>query len=142
VGHIGKLGPLPKMPGTWGSFAATLAAPLLFLPLPPLGRALALAAVLAVGVAACSSAERKYASKDPGCVVIDELWGQWIALLPLTTASPWWLMGVAFFAFRVFDVLKPWPACQLDRSVPGGLGVMLDDGAAGLYAMLCVWLLA
>ena len=77
--------------------------------------------------------------KDPGCIVIDEFVGQWLALLPLLlwprpSAVLW--TGVGFALFRAFDVLKPWPVSWADRSVKGGVGVMLDDLLAGALAAL------
>lgn len=75
---------------------------------------------------------------DPSIVVIDEIVGMWIALLFLPASLP--LSIAAFFAFRVFDVLKPQPARYLER-IPGGWGIMLDDVAAGIYANLACRLL-
>ncbi len=141
IGHLPRLGPLPKMPGTWGSLVAALAAPYCFLPLDPMSRAIVLIVLLFVGIAACSRAEKVMGIKDPGCVIIDEVWGQWIALLPLSASSPWWLIIAGFALFRGFDIFKPWPVKQLETTFPSGIGVMIDDGAAGLYALAGVWLL-
>jgi len=66
---------------------------------------------------------------DPSEVVVDELVGQWIALLSVPQELA--LYAVAFVLFRLFDIWKPWPIRWADRSVPGGLGVMLDDVLAG-----------
>lgn len=138
VATLGPAGRMPKAPGTWGSLAAVLAAPWLFCPLPLAARACALAVVLAAGTWAAHRAEKILGRKDPGCVVVDELLGQWAALLPFhlsgwTREMPLELAGL-FALFRLFDILKPWPVRAIERATPGGLGVMLDDLAAGLYA--------
>ncbi|NDV20175.1 phosphatidylglycerophosphatase A [Pseudodesulfovibrio sp. JC047] len=131
---LGPIGHFPKAPGTWGSLAAIVAAPWLFVSLPLWGRCLTLAVVLLVGIWACARAEIVFDKKDPGCVIIDELFGQWLALL-FFQGLPIWYLAVAFALFRFFDILKPWPVNWAERTFPGGLGVMLDDGVAGLYAM-------
>ncbi len=130
---LGPLGRLPKAPGTWGSAAAVLAAPWLFLPLPLAGRFLLLALVLGLGIWASTRAEAILDRTDPGCVVVDELLGQWAALLPLTTPAPLPLL-LGFALFRLLDILKPWPIRAVERSLPGGLGIMTDDLLAGLIA--------
>lgn len=140
--HISTLwlaGRMSKAPGTWGSFAALLLAPLLFLPLNLGWRVAVLTLVFPLGSLCASRAERMIGGKDPGCVVIDELWGQWIALLPLTNAHPGWML-LAFALFRLFDITKPWPVKASERWLPGGWGIMIDDGWAGLYALLGVLL--
>jgi len=131
---LGPIGHFPKAPGTWGSLAATVAAPWLFLPLPLAGRLAVLAGILAVGTWSASRAEIIFGKKDPGCVIIDELFGQWLALLFLAD-MPIWFLAVAFALFRVFDIFKPWPVKWAETAFPGGLGVMVDDGVAGLYAL-------
>jgi phosphatidylglycerophosphatase A len=55
---------------------------------------------------------------------------------------PIWFLGVAFVLFRIFDILKPWPVRWAETAFAGGLGVMADDGMAGLYALLCLHLIA
>jgi len=131
---LGPIGHFPKAPGTWGSLASVVAAPWLFLPFPLWGRIAILIGVLIVGTWACSRAEDVMGKKDPGCVIIDELFGQWLALL-FFTAMPIWYLGLAFVFFRIFDIFKPWPVKWAEDTFPGGLGVMLDDGVAGLYAL-------
>ena len=76
------------------------------------------------------------AVKDPGAIVWDEFVGLWIALAWLPDRWLWLVAGFALFRF--FDILKPWPVSYLDRNVGGGLGIMLDDVAAGLYALLVI----
>ena len=97
-----------------------------------------------VGVASAGSAEKILDRGDPGVVVIDEIVGVLIALaaVPLHPAAA--LAGFALF--RLFDIAKPFPVGWVDRHLHGGLGIMLDDVAAGLYALLVLhlglWLLA
>jgi phosphatidylglycerophosphatase A len=97
-----------------------------------------LALILALGAWAASRAEVILGQKDPGCVVVDELLGQWAACAPFhltgwTPATPWELLAL-FGLFRCFDIVKPWPIRAVERNVPGGLGIMLDDLVAGLFA--------
>ncbi len=135
---LGPIGHLPKAPGTWGSAAAVIAAPFVFLPLSPTVRCLILAALFIVGGLAASRAEAVIGSKDPGSVVIDEVLGQWMvfALFPIMTT---WQILLGFILFRLFDIAKPWPVKAAENWLPGGFGVMIDDLLAGLYAALCMW---
>jgi phosphatidylglycerophosphatase A len=72
--------------------------------------------------------------QDPGAIVIDEVAAQWLVLLP---APPHPLpYVVAFVLFRLFDIWKPWPVGLVDHRVHGGLGIMLDDLLAAVYAVL------
>ena len=130
---LGKPGP-----GTWGSVAAVLlwgATAWLFHPTPKgllvvvfIGIILSIAA----GVPAATIAARESGRHDPGFVVIDEVAGQWIALI----GSPVdWRHGlIALILFRLFDITKPFPARQLEK-LPDGWGIVFDDVAAGLYAL-------
>lgn len=138
---LGPVGHFPKAPGTWGSLASVIAAPWLFLSMPLWWRILALLAILAVGTWACGRAEIHYAKKDPGCVVVDELFGQWLTLLFMPGLHVGYLL-LGFVLFRIFDIFKPWPVKWAETAFPGGLGVMVDDGVAGLYAMACLHLIA
>ena len=125
-------GLLPKAPGTWGSLAALPFAIVIAALAGPWGL---LAAVLAVTVAGLWAADvyaARSADNDPGEVVIDEVAGQWLALVPAALDPR--LYAVAFLAFRFFDIVKVWPANWLDRNLKGGWGIMLDDLAAGVYA--------
>ena len=106
------------------------------MPLPFSGRLLLLLAVFVGGVIVSARAEILLQKKDPPEVVIDEVLGQWIACLPFASLALWEYLA-AFVLFRFFDILKPWPVRALE-SVGGGLGIMIDDAAAGLYAMLCL----
>ena len=92
-----------------------------------------------VGTWAASQAEKLSGTKDPSKVVIDEVAGQFIALLtvPFLVDPAWWAMILAFVLFRFFDIVKPYPARRLEN-LKGGLGVMADDLIAGVYAALGV----
>jgi phosphatidylglycerophosphatase A len=122
----------PWAPGTAGSLVGLA----LFVPLAsrawPVQLAAA-AAVTLVGALAGGRLATLVGKKDPGLVVVDEVAGQWITLigLPLTPV----VALVGFLLFRAMDIVKPWPARDLER-LPGGWGIMLDDVAAGLYAHL------
>jgi phosphatidylglycerophosphatase A len=125
-------------PGTAGTVAAIPFAVLFKqVPLPLFW--VVLAALFFAGVYLCGVASRMIGRHDPGNIVWDEMVGFWltVALLPVTWA--WWLAG--FIAFRLFDILKPWPIRWLDRHVSGGFGIMLDDVVAALYAMLVLAIL-
>jgi phosphatidylglycerophosphatase A len=100
------------------------------------------AALLLMGAWAATQAERHLGITDPGPVVIDEVMGMCVTMLAAPFTWPAALTG--FFLFRVFDIVKPPPARQLEQC-HGGWGIMLDDLAAGIYAWgalaLLVWLL-
>jgi len=131
-------GYLPTAPGTWGSLlAAGLAWPIAVAAgVPGLLAAAAVAAV--VGIWATGIYVARTGEDDPGPVVIDEVAGQWLTLAACPLDPLWWLAG--FVAFRVADIVKPWPASWIDRRMHGPVGVMLDDLVAGAYAALAVWL--
>jgi phosphatidylglycerophosphatase A len=125
-------GLLPKAPGTWGSLAALPLAFVLAELAGPRGLLIGALLVLIVGLWAADVYAAHSGSGDPGEVVIDEVAGQWLALVPAALDPR--LYAVAFLAFRFFDIVKVWPANWLDRNLKGGWGIMLDDVAAGLYA--------
>ena len=136
VASAGGVGFLPRAPGTWGS-ALALVAGAAILSLDG-QRTLIAATVLAV-VAGLWAIPRAGGDADPGWVVIDEVAGMWLAMLPLS--RPWPLgMLAAFGLFRLFDIAKPGPIGWLDR-MPGRVGVMGDDLAAGAAAAVLVALL-
>jgi phosphatidylglycerophosphatase A len=103
------------------------------LPLPYYAASVAIGLVLGVWV--CNWVVVQLRIADPGVAVWDEFVGLWIALAPLLwQPRGWpWVSG-GFILFRLFDIWKPWPVSWADRSVGGGLGVMLDDVFAGAYA--------
>lgn len=132
-------GRLKPAPGSWGSAAAL---PFAWL-LQSLGGPLLLGGAV---VAACAAAMwaiphflRHQPGEDPGEIVIDEVAGQWLTLL-LVPTDPW-LYLAGFAAFRVFDIVKVWPASCADRSLHGATGVLVDDLFAGLWGLLVMLLL-
>ena len=139
--RLGVAGLAPKAPGTWGTAIACLLAPYVFLPLN-FGLRIALLLVLfLLGAVAASRAEKLLERKDPGEVVIDELVGVWLVLLPFPNPS-FFMVLAAFVLFRIFDIAKPWPVKASESWLPAGYGVMIDDVVAGLWALLCLSLLA
>ncbi|MFP3869494.1 MAG: phosphatidylglycerophosphatase A [Syntrophobacteria bacterium] len=122
---------LPRIPGTWGTFAAI---PVVMLAHQADRQVQLLSAVLFVGAAVWISgkAEILLGGRDPGPIVIDEMCGFVITLLwlPLTL----WTISLGFVLFRCFDILKPPPIGSLERRLRGGWGVVMDDVAAGIYA--------
>lgn len=133
---VGGVGLLPLAPGSWGALVAMPAGWLLAM----MGGwvALLVGAVIAsaVGWVAAERYVKATGREDPPEIVIDEVAAQWLAL----TVVPMTLTGyvVAYFVFRLFDTLKPWPASWADGEVEGGAGVMLDDLFAGGYSLLAL----
>jgi len=125
-------------PGTWGSVAAVLLWGAYAWLLHPAAQTLLLALLagialtLVFGIPAATIAARESGRKDPQFVVIDEVTGQWIALLG--SPADWRHALIALVLFRLFDITKPFPVRQLER-LPEGWGIVLDDVAAGLYAL-------
>jgi phosphatidylglycerophosphatase A len=130
------IGRIKPGPGTWGSAATVLLWAGLAYTLPPLLRtpvAIALAAAITlIGIPAATQVSRGAGKKDPQFVVIDEVAGQLVALIAVPLAWKTFLAG--FILFRVFDIFKPPPVRQLE-ALPEGSGIVLDDVAAGLYAL-------
>lgn len=94
--------------------------------------------VLGAGIWAAGRACELLRDKDPSRVVIDEISGQMIALIPAAINPSLAAVTTGFVLFRVFDILKPYPIRSLER-LPRGFGVMCDDLLAGLYAGVLVW---
>ena len=136
---VGRLRPGP---GTWGSAATVLLWAAVSYAMSPNLRtpaAIALAAFITlIGIPAATRVARASGRKDPQFVVIDEVAGQLIALIAVPLAWKTFLAG--FILFRVFDILKPPPVRQLER-LPEGTGIVLDDVAAGIYALAIMQLL-
>lgn len=127
------VGYVPFAPGTFGSAAGLIIWWLL--PASASIQAIAIVLLFVVGSWSGTVAERHFGVSDPSPVVIDEVMGMLIALF--MNPVGWLGAFAAFFLFRVADVVKPFPADRLER-LPGGVGVMADDGMAALYANLAL----
>src|SRR5215216_2075765 len=130
IATCGYIGYAPIAPGTFGSAAGLV----VFYIVRQTGSSsieiATIIALFALGIWSGTEAEHHFGGIDPGPVVLDEVVGMLVtlALLPVTVAGA----IVGFLVFRVLDVVKPWPSAQFEH-LPGGLGVMADDGMAALY---------
>lgn len=133
-----KSGDSPVAPGTAGSLAALL--PCWVLSLLPLSvSALFLIAFIVLAIWAAEAAEKILGQKDPGRIVIDEFAGMMTTLIGIQFT--WQSALAGFFIFRAMDIVKPFPIRYLERAIPGGAGIVLDDVAAGIAAHLVLRLL-
>jgi phosphatidylglycerophosphatase A len=131
-------GLLPKAPGTWGSLATAL----VFWWFAPIDISvlLSIAVVLFVaGIWICGTSAKRLGVHDHSGIVLDEVVGM-LLTLAVVRPEPQWI-AVGFIAFRVFDIWKPWPIRDVDHSLSGGLGIMLDDVLAAGYAALVTFVL-
>jgi len=128
-------GNIPKAPGTFGTL------PGLFLcfflaQIPAVASILLIIILIVLAIWIAGRAETVLGKKDPGCIVIDEIVGMAVTLavqpFNLVTAA------VGFLLFRFFDILKPWPIRAIDRRLHGGLGIVLDDVIAGVFANIAL----
>jgi phosphatidylglycerophosphatase A len=138
----GYCGYFPVAPGTVGSAAGLVVYLLVWWTKSPIVEVGLIAAVFAAGTWAATHAERFFGGIDPGPVVIDEVLGMLVTLAFIPVG--WSAALAGFFIFRVFDVVKPYPANRLEK-FHGGFGIMADDAMAGVYANLSLrvlmWLL-
>jgi phosphatidylglycerophosphatase A len=131
-------GRMPWCPGTWGSLAAVL--PWFFLRNLTLPLYLLMLGLLfIVGFFVSGSAEKLLHQADAGPIVIDEILGMLITLTGAPDHPAAWIAG--FFLFRIFDISKPFPCSWFDQRIHGGIGIMMDDVIAGLYALASLQLL-
>ena len=132
-------GLVPRLPGTAGTVVGVLAY-LVLRPLPPLPYAALVCVLFALGVWICERAGEALDTHDHGAIVWDEIVG---FLVTMIGAPPGWLwVALGFGLFRLFDIWKPWPVRWVDREVPGGLGVMADDIAAGGLGLIVLQIIA
>jgi len=136
IGTCLYTGYAPVAPGTAGSALC-----IVFFWIIPEISVIAAAAILAVvliaGIKSAGALEKEWGN-DPGKINIDEFAGMLIGLIGLPKI--WWLWLTAFLLFRAFDIFKPPPVKTLEY-LPGGLGVMADDVAAGIYTNICCWII-
>jgi len=129
------IGLLPRAPGTWGALATTL----VYWTVAPVDPVLLLgvaSALFVAGIWICGESARRIGTHDHGGIVLDEVVAMLLTLV-VARPEPLWI-GAAFLSFRVFDIWKPWPIRDLDHSLSGGVGIMLDDVMAAVYAAAVV----
>ena len=134
---LGPVGFFKPAPGSWGSAAAVVLAAILAM-LSPWLLEIATLLVCLLGVLAAGRYQTVTSRHDAPEVVIDEVAGQWIALLAVPLDWRWYLL--AFLLFRLFDIVKPGPV-RMAENLPGGIGVMADDIVAGVLAAACLLLI-
>jgi phosphatidylglycerophosphatase A len=134
----GGLGYLPKAPGTWGTLLA-LPIHYLIVQLEPRYYFSAIAVIIVVAILSAGGAEKILDKPDPGIVVIDEVAGMLITMIAIPSHPIAWLL--AFLLFRLFDILKPFPVNFFDKRFHGGIGIVLDDLMAGIYALASLQIL-
>jgi phosphatidylglycerophosphatase A len=129
----------PVAPGTAGSLGALAPAFLLkeYAGFQPWHFALLAAAVTPVAIWAAGRVARDRGEEDPSLVVVDEVAGQWVSLAG-AAALDWKTWLAAFVLFRLFDIWKPFPVRRLE-ALPGGIGIVADDLAAGIYGALVLF---
>ena len=126
----------PRAPGTFGSAVGVVAAWWL-LELPLVARVAIVLAVIVVGIFVCGESARRLGRHDDQRIVFDEIAGVLLTSLAVSEKSVV-ALALVFVLFRVFDIWKPWPIRDVDHSLKGGLGIMLDDLIAAVYAAVCV----
>jgi phosphatidylglycerophosphatase A len=135
---VAYCGYFPIAPGTVGSAAGLIVYLLVWWTRSPIVEVGLIVVTFVVGTWAATHAEHYFGAIDPGQVVIDEVLGMLVTLAFIPVGWTGALAG--FFLFRVFDVIKPYPANRLEK-FHGGFGIMADDGMAGIYANICLRLL-
>ena len=133
--YIGKV---PVAPGTFGSLPGLLLCwAISGIP----ASVAAVVGILLIGLAiwVSNEAEKLYGSKDPGSIVIDEIAGMFVTMFGLPFF--WKTAAAGFIVFRVLDIIKPFPIRQLEKRLPGGVGVVADDVAAGLMGNILLWII-
>ena len=129
----------PFAPGTFG----TLAAIPIYLLMQPLSLPIYLvivAIVSIVGIWICDISSKSLGVHDHSGIVWDEFAGYFVTMIAAPKGWLWIVIGFALF--RLFDIWKPWPISFLDKKVGGGFGIMVDDLLAGVFALMCLQLLA
>jgi phosphatidylglycerophosphatase A len=135
IATVGYCGYFPIAPGTVGSAAGLVFYLLVWWAQSPLFESALILALFVTGVWAGTTSERYFGGIDPGPIVLDEVVGMLITLAFIPVGMVGALIG--FLLFRVFDVLKPFPAGRFEK-LHGGLGVMADDAMAAIYANLAL----
>lgn len=125
----------PVAPGTFGTLMA-IPLYLLMMQLSLVPYLIVVAVVCITGIWICDKSSKLLGVHDHGGIVWDEFAGFFITMIAAPAGWLWIIIGFALF--RLFDIWKPWPISLLDKKVDGGLGIMIDDIVAGVYALICV----
>lgn len=125
-------GLVPRAPGTFGTLVGVVAF-WLMASLAPIAYAGVVLVLFVAGVFICGQAARDMGRTDPGAIVYDEIVGFLVAMF-MIPATGWWILA-GFVLFRLFDIWKPFPIRTIERRLGPGLGIMVDDVVAGLYAL-------
>ena len=127
----------PFAPGTFGTVAAI---PVYWLlsPLPLVWYLLVIVLAFMVGIYLCDYTSRALGVHDHSGIVWDEIVGYLITMIAMPS-NFWWVI-TGFVLFRFFDIVKPWPVSWADKSLSGGMGIMVDDVLAGFYGLACIQL--
>lgn len=136
IGSFFGVGYLRPFPATWASLVSGNLLYFFWPSLDMVQKVISILIILFLGTVVCENVQKKTSVQDPSYLVIDEVLGMMIATVLL--AQMWWQWLIAFFFFRIFDILKPWPASYFDRQ-KGGLHIMMDDVIAALYTALMVF---
>ncbi len=128
----------PFAPGTAGTLAV-IPIYLLMQPLDLLQYGVLLGLICIIGIWICGESSRRLGVHDHGGIVWDEFAGYLITMFAVPFAWQWIIIG--FLLFRLFDIWKPWPIRYIDKQLTGGLGIMLDDILAGIFAAICLQIL-
>jgi phosphatidylglycerophosphatase A len=131
-------GLMPIAPGTWGTLAAIPIYLLLIGTSPLVYLAITLIALI-IGIGVSERVSRDLGEHDYAGIVWDEVVGYLLTMFMVPVTLTWIIIG--FILFRLFDILKPWPICYIDRHVQGGIGIMLDDVLAAIPAWIILQLL-
>lgn len=127
---------VPPAPGTWGTLVGGVPAYVALSHLSPTGAAVGGLVVIVVAVIVAGRAERVLGRHDPGIITVDEVAG-FLVTMAGAPAEPRYIVA-GLVLFRLFDIVKPFPADRIDQRVPGGVGTVLDDCVAGLYGFLAL----
>lgn len=143
---LGGIGMIPIAPGTFGSMAAWLIFVYLSHFISTLNMLILTALFFILSIWVCDKASKELINKDHKSIVIDELVGMWIALLPvLVVANSQYERTVyalaALILFRFFDILKPFPISYFDKNYKNGFGIVIDDVISGLIAIIPSYLI-
>lgn len=130
-----KVGYLPLAPGTWGSIFAILLWWVFLKDLSTFIFCIIIVFLFFTGIVVSNTIINHNQDNDPSYVIIDELVGQWIALLIIPDG--YYNILIIFVLFRFFDIIKPWPIRYFEQ-LPKGLGVMSDDVVAGLFTLILI----